>query len=171
MKVFMSSFLFLFVIVSKGQVKENPPVSNLPSSLIGLSITGHAYPDSALGDVHKSFMVRYGVSKSLQLELQGFYDTYILSERFRSSVLAKVYLNERLYLFGGIEAEIATENAGVGQTPYRIGFVTGLGYDVDPNLMIELKANIQMNNPSMGAFGEKHVVMPAALTLGSKWKF
>ena len=171
MKILVHSFLFLFVIVSKGQTIEEPPVTNLPSSLTGLSITGHAYPASAIGDVHKSFMVQYGVSKSLQLELQGFYDTYILSERFRSSVLAKVYLNKRLYLLGGLEAEIATENAGVGQTPYRIGFVTGIGYDVDPNLMIELKANVQFNNPSIGAFGEKHVVMPAALTIGSKWKF
>ena len=171
MKILVHSFLFLFVIVSKGQTIEEPPATNLPSSLTGLSITGHAYPASAIGDVHKSFMVQYGVSKSLQLELQGFYDTYILSERFRSSVLAKVYLNERLYLLGGLEAEIATENAGVGQTPYRIGFVTGIGYDVDPNLMIELKANVQFNNPSIGAFGEKHVVTPAALTIGSKWKF
>ena len=171
MKIIVHSFLFLFVIVSKGQTIEEPPVTNLPSSLTGLSIAGHAYPASAIGDVHKSFMVQYGVSKSLQLELQGFYDTYILSERFRSSVLAKVYLNKRLYLLGGLEAEIATENAGVGQTPYRIGFVTGIGYDVDPNLMIELKANVQFNNPSIGAFGEKHVVTPAALTIGSKWKF
>ncbi|TDS14416.1 hypothetical protein DFQ03_2503 [Maribacter caenipelagi] len=171
MKVLVRSFLFMFVIIAKGQTIEEPPVSNLPSSLTGLSVTGHAYPASAIGDVHKSFMVQYGVSKSMQLELQGFYDRYILSERFRSSLLAKVYLNERLYLLGGVEAEIATENTEVGQSPYRIGFVTGLGYDVDPNLIIELKANIQLNNPSMGAFGEKHVVMPAALTLGSKWKF
>ena len=72
MKVLVHSFLFLFVIVSKGQTIEEPPVTYLPSSLTGLSITGHAYPTSAIGDVHKSFMVQYGVSKSLQLELQGF---------------------------------------------------------------------------------------------------
>ncbi|MGB2761456.1 MAG: hypothetical protein WBC58_15965 [Maribacter stanieri] len=171
MKVFMSSFLFLFVIVSKGQVKENPPISNLPSSLIGLSITGHAYPDSAFGDVHKSLLVQYGLSKSTKIELQGFYDTYLLTERFRSSLLAKVYLSERLYVIGGLEAEVATENAGIGSTPYRLGFVAGLGYDVDQNLMIEVKANIQLNDPNFGAYGEKHVVMPAAFVLGSKWKF
>lgn len=101
MKVLVHSFLFLFVIVSKGQEVEEPPITNLPSSLTGLSIIGHAYPASAIGDVHKSFMVQYGVSKSFQLELQSFYDTYILSERFRSSVLAKVYMNKRLYLLGG----------------------------------------------------------------------
>ncbi|WP_300023393.1 hypothetical protein [uncultured Maribacter sp.] len=171
MKVLMHSFLFLFVIVSKGQTKEEPPVTNLPSSLSGLSITGHAYPISAIGDIHKSFMLQYGISKSFQLELQGFYDTYILSERFRSSVLAKVYLNKRLYLLGGVEAEIATENAGVGQTPYRLGFVAGAGYDVCENFMIELKSNVQLNQSTIGAFGETQFVMPSVYTIGSKLKF
>jgi len=171
MKVLVHSFLFLFVIVSKGQEVEEPPVTNLPSSLTGLSITGHAYPASAIGDVHKSFMVQYGVSKSFQLELQGFYDTYILSERFRSSVLAKVYMNKRLYLLGGLETGIATENAGVAQTPYRLGFIAGAGYDVSENLMIELKSNVQLNKSNIGALGETQVTMPSVYTIGSKWKF
>ena len=109
MKILVPSFLFLFSIVSNGQTIEEPSTSNLPSSLSGLSITGHAYPVSAIGDVHKSFMVQYGIFKSTQLELQGFYDTYILSERFRSSLLFKRYLNDRLYLLSGLEVEVATE--------------------------------------------------------------
>ncbi|WP_299324473.1 hypothetical protein [uncultured Maribacter sp.] len=109
MKILVLSFLFLFVIVSKGQTTEDEPVTNLPSSLTGISISGHAYPVSAFGDVHKFFMVQYGITSGIQLELQGFYDTYILSERSRSSLLGKFYLNEKLYLLSGLEVEVATE--------------------------------------------------------------
>jgi hypothetical protein len=171
MKILVQSFLFLFIIVSNGQTIEEPPASNLPSSLSGLSITGHAYPISAIGDVHKSFMVQYGIFKSTQLELQGFYDTYILSERFRSSLLFKRYLNDRLYLLTGLEVEVATEKKELLEAPYRLGFVAGTGYDVSENFMIELKSNVQLNKSTIGAFGETQVTMPSVYTIGSKWKF
>jgi len=96
---------------------------------------------------------------------------HILSERFRSSVLAKVYLNEKLYLLSGFEAEVATEKAGVGQTPYRLGFVAGAGYDINENFMIELKSNVQLNKSNIGAYGETQVTIPSVYTIGSKWKF
>lgn len=171
MKVLISCFLFFFVITSRGQTIEEPPVSVLPSSQKGLLITDHAYPIGATGDIHKSFMMQYGVTNSLKLELKGFYDTYILSERFRSSVLAKVYINEKLYLLSGLETEVATEKTGVEQTPYRLGFIAGAGYDVSENLIIELKSNVQLNKSNIGAFGETQVTMPSVYTIGSKWKF
>lgn len=171
MKILVQSFLFLFIIASNGQTIEEPPVSNLPSSLSGLSVTGHAYPISAIGDVHKSFMVQFGIFKSTQLELQGFYDTYILSERFRSSQLFKRYLNDRLYLLTGLEVEVATEKDELLNAPYRLGFVAGTGYDVSENFMIELKSNVQLNKSTIGAFGETQIAMPSVYTIGSKWKF
>ncbi|MBU2902841.1 hypothetical protein [Maribacter dokdonensis] len=171
MKVLVRSFLFMFVIVVNGQAIEEPPEKNQPSSLTGIAVTGHVYPVSAIGDVHKSFMVQYGVTKSLQLELQGFYDTYILSERFRSSLMVKYYLNKRLYLLSGLDAEIATENSEVGQAPYRLGFVAGMGYDVTENSMLEIKSSIQLNETGIGAFGETQIEMPSVYTIGSKWKF
>lgn len=171
MKIFVPSFLFLFSIVLYGQTIEEPPTSKLPSSLSGISITGHSYPVSAIGDVHKSFMVQYGIFKSTQLELQGFYDTYILSERFRSSLLFKRYLNDRLYLLSGLEVEVATEKNELMVAPYRLGFVVGTGYDVSENFMIELKSNVQLNKSTIGAFGETQVNMPSVYTIGSKWKF
>ncbi|MDF4204675.1 hypothetical protein PXD56_17020 [Maribacter sp. SA7] len=171
MKVLISGFLFFFVIASSGQTVEEPPVSGLQSSQKGFLITGHAYPTGATGDIHKSFMIQNGITKSLKLELQGFYDTYILSERFRSSVLTKVYLNEKLYLLSGLEAEVATEKAGVGQTSYRLGVVPGAGYDINENFMIELKSNVQLNKSNIGVYGETRLAMPSVYTIGSKWKF
>lgn len=171
MKVLVLSFLFMFVIIANGQTIEESSDKKLPSSLTGLSLTGHVYPIGATGDVYKSFMVQYGVTKSMQLELQGFYDTYILSERFRSSLLAKVYLNKKLYLLSGLDVEVATENAGFGPVPYRLGYVAGAGYDVTENFMIEIKSSIQLNNTDIGAFGETQVKMPSVYTFGSKLKF
>ena len=171
-KVLLSiSFAVIFRIIAIGQTTEESPPTKSPSSLIGLSISGHAYPISAIGDVHKSFMVQYGISKSTQFELQGFYDTYLLTERFRSSLIGKVYLNEKLYLLSGVEVEVATEDAGKVAVPYRLGFVAGSGYDISDNFMIEAKRNVQLNNSNIGAFGETLVKMPAVYTIGSKWKF
>ena len=171
MKVLVSGFLFFFVIASWGQTIEEPPVSGLQSSQKGFLITDHAYPTGATGDIHKSFMMQYGITKSLKLELQGFYDTYILSERFRSSLLFKRYLNDRLYLLSGLEVEVATEKDELLDAPYRLGFVAGTGYDVSENFMIELKSNVQLNKSTIGAFGETQVTMPSVYTIGSKWKF
>ena len=72
MKVLVCGYFFLNAIIAIGQTTEEPPSTNRLSSLNGLSISGHAYPVSAIGDVHKSFMVQYGIYKSTQIELQGF---------------------------------------------------------------------------------------------------
>tara|TARA_R110000782_G_scaffold169928_5_gene261741 strand:- start:785 stop:922 length:138 start_codon:yes stop_codon:yes gene_type:complete len=44
-------------------------------------------------------MIRYGISKAAYLELQGFFDTFLLPERFKINLVGKVYLNDKLYLF------------------------------------------------------------------------
>ncbi|MEP2277906.1 hypothetical protein [Maribacter sp.] len=96
---------------------------------------------------------------------------FILSERFRSSILAKVYLNEKLYLFSDLEAEVATEKAGVAQTPCRLDIVPGADYDINENFMIELKSNVQLNKSNFGMCGETKLAMATVYTIGSKRKF
>ena len=54
MKVFVVSIIFLCTFSIKGQTVEEPTTTTAPSSLIGLSFSGNAYPISAIGDVHKS---------------------------------------------------------------------------------------------------------------------
>jgi len=171
MKVFFVSIMFLCTFSIKGQTVEEPTTTTAPSSLIELSFSGNAYPISAIGDVHKSFMVQYGISKSTQLELQGFYDTYLLTERFRTNLVGKVYLNDKLYLFSGMEVEAETGSYSNFISPYRLGFVAGAGYDINENFMIEVKSNVQLNNSSIGVFGESLIGMPAVYTIGSKFKF
>ena len=70
-----------------------------------------------------------------------------------------------------MDVEVATEDAGTGLVPYRLGFVAGAGYDVSDNFMLEVKSNVQINKSSIGTFGETHVEMPTVYTIGSKWKF
>jgi hypothetical protein len=169
MKVLVISVLFYYPFIVFGQTVEEPLSKSTPLSK--LSIYGYAYPISAIGDVHKSFLVQYGFTKDFQVELQGFYDTYILTERFRSKLQGKIFLNENMYLLSGLEAEVATENVGNTPTPYRLGFVAGAGYNVNENFMLEVKSNIQLNNSKIGAFGEKFVKMPIWYSAGGKWKF
>lgn len=170
MKVFVVSIIFLCTFSIKGQTVEELPTT-LRSSLIGLSISGHAYPSFFNGENHKSFIVRYGISKATQIELQGFYDTYLLTERFRTNLVGKVYLNDKLYLFSGMEVEAETGSYSNFISPYRLGFVAGAGYDINENFMIEVKSNVQLNNSSIGVFGESLIGMPAVYTIGSKFKF
>ena len=161
MKVLVCGYLFLFVIITIGQTTEETSPTNSLSSLTGLSISGHAYPVSAIGDVHKSFMVKYGISKSTQIELQGFYDTYLLTESFRTNLVSKVYLNDKFYLFSGMELEAETGSYINVPGPYRLGFIAGTGYDISENFMIEVKSNVELNNSRIGVFGESLIEIPA----------
>jgi hypothetical protein len=136
-----------------------------------LSISGHAYPVSLNGDVHKSFIMQYGISKAIQIELQGFYDTYLLTERFRTNLEGKVYLNDKLYLFSGLDVEASTGGYGKVLSAYRLGFVASADYDVSDNFMIEVMSNVQLNNASNDVFGESLIEMQAIYTIGSKLKF
>tara|TARA_R110000823_G_scaffold136046_4_gene265400 strand:+ start:143 stop:376 length:234 start_codon:yes stop_codon:yes gene_type:complete len=72
MKVLVCGYLFLFVIIAFGQTTEETPPTNSLSSLTGLSISGHAYLVSAIGDVHKSFMIKYGILNLHKLNFKGF---------------------------------------------------------------------------------------------------
>jgi len=170
MKLLVGVLVVLFTTKMVAQTIEEQP-ETLPSSLLGLSISGHSYPVFLGGERHKNFSVVYGISKSTQLELQGFYDTYILSERFRSNLVGKVYLNNRLYLFSGMEAEVETAKFGSMPSPFRLGFVAGAGYDITKDFMIEVKSNIQVNDSNLGVYGESLIKMPAVYTFGSKFKF
>lgn len=171
MKRLPISFLFLNLSIAFGQIIEEPQPTN-PSSLFnGLSITGHAYPVSAIGNIHKSFEVDYELTKMSTIALRGFYDTYTLTERFRSSLLGKFYLNEKLYLLSGLDIEKATGNSIQKPKQHRIGFVVVAGYDVSDNFTIGMKGNYQLNDSNIGLFGETEIKMPAVHTIGGKWKF
>jgi hypothetical protein len=149
---------------------EKPSQSTNPS-LNAISISGQSYPIFLNGEEHSSFMVKYGISKSTQLELQGFYDTYLMSNRFRTCLVGKAYVNDKLYVFSGLDVEIDIAKYGQRSQAPRLGVVSGVGYDSNENFMLEAKSIIQLNNSKVGSYGESLVPMPSVFILGSKFKF
>ena len=172
MKVVVESVMVLSLICANviAQKIEDPPTTN-SSSFTSLSIAGNSYPIFLNREEHSSFTINYGISKQALLELQGFYNTYLLTNRVRTSLTGKVYLNDKLHLFSGLDLELEASKYGRPPQPYRLGSLMGAGYDVNDNLMFEAKSNIQLNNSKMGLYGESLIPMNSAFSLGSKIKF
>lgn len=165
-------FTFLFIISTLFGLKaqEEMPVDSPNQS--NFVINDFAYPRFMNEEEHSSFFLNYQLSRNSQIELQAFYDTYLLSNRFRNSLAFKQYLSDKFYLFAGleIEAEYVKMNL-IQKRPLRIGVISGFGYDVNSNFTMEAKSNIGINKSSMGVFGEPFIPMPQVYTLGGKIKF
>ncbi|MGB3150150.1 MAG: hypothetical protein WBB27_05760 [Maribacter sp.] len=95
-----------------------------------------------------------------------------MTNRFRTNLIGKWYGNENLHFFSGLEIEMETNKyQRLKQMPPRIGFFSGVGYDVNSNFMIKAGSNIQINSYPMGTYGEYFIPMPQVYTLGGKIKF
>ncbi len=149
-----------------------------PSS--GISVSGYAYPISALAAEHASFVINYPISNKLEAELQGFYNTYLFSNRLRLAALVKWNLSHRLFIFSGLESEFEMSKWNpemevapntLLMRPPRIGFISGVRYDVQENISLEAKMNLQVNDSPVGVYGEHRIPMPKVYTLGGKVKF
>lgn len=79
------------------------------------------------------------MSKATQIELHGVYDTYLLTERFRTNLVGKIYLNDKLYLLSRMEVKAETGNYDNVSSTYRLGFVASVGFTISENFMIEIK--------------------------------
>ncbi len=167
--VFFVSILFGQLLFS--QVVEEPIDEGMkPQNR--LFIGGRSYPIFLNNEEHSAFLIRYTISERLKLDLNGFYDTYLMTNRVRTNLKPKWYVNDNLYLFSGMEIEMeANKYAQLRPMPPRVGLISGVGYDINGNLTIEAKSNIQMNSSPMGAYGEYLVPMPQIYTLGGKLKF
>ena len=145
--------------------------SLLDDSLSKFETSGRSYPLFVDGEEHSSFLVSYLNSERLQIDLEGFYDTYMLANRFKTYVAAKYYLNDALYLFSGLDMEMDIDKYGGKPSAPRVGVVGGMGYEVNEQWMIEARSNIQSNTSKTGLFGESQRATPAVFTFGSKFKF
>ncbi|MFS4493991.1 hypothetical protein [Maribacter sp. 2308TA10-17] len=167
------ALLVIFLLFAAIMMGQDPPEPSPTVDEPKLTIDDFAYPRFMDKEEHASFMIRYQLTDNLQIELQSFYDTYLLSNRFRNSLALKRYLSKKLYLFAGVEVEIdfVKESKLLPKRPPRVGIISGMGYDVNRNFTIEAKSNIGLNQTSMGAFGEPFIAMPQVYTLGGKIKF
>lgn len=135
-----------------------------------MTLEGFSYPLS-FGEEHSSFLINYDMSNKLDIQSENFYDTYVLSNRYRTVLLGKFYPTERLYLFSGLELEREAEKYIFERLSPRVGFITGAGYEFQENIFIEARSNLQLNNSKMGSFGEPFIPTPRVHTLGGKFKF
>ena len=66
------------------------------------------------------------------------------------------------------ESELLNVDATSGQT--RIGFISGVEYQLMENILLDAKMDLQLNNVAIGTFGESRIRMPQVHTVGSKIK-
>ena len=167
-------FITLLLFCSIGSSQTNGLV-NEPKPTEGLKLESSGYPIFLGGEQHSSFLLSYSITNTMKADLNAFYDTYLLSNRFRANMLFKNYLDQNWYLFSGMEAEYSIKKypglESQKEVPPRIGVVSGIGYEVNKNFQVEARGNFQINNSSVGVFGEPLIPMPQVYTLKGKFKF
>ncbi len=133
-------------------------------------LVGRAYPTGALREIHASFLYEHSFSDTFVAELQGFYDTYALGNRFRAMALLKWKVHHKWSLLSGlhVESELTGFNKNKGHT--RVGFVSGVEYRLMENILLDAKIDFQLNNASIGAYGEPKIQMPQLYSVGGKIK-
>lgn len=160
---FVSILLVMTWAKSNGQVVENEPRSSLET---------FSYPLFLGHEQHSSMTFKYGINESLRVELQGFYDTYLLENRVRTALIFRQYVTKKLHVLFGGEAEIRLQNPTFDlKNAQRFSVTGGVGYDVDDNFLLEVKSNSQMGKSTIGPFGESIIPTPQLFTLGGKIKF
>jgi len=130
---------------------EIPPIDTEPK----LSLYAHSYPIGVNDEVFKNFRLDYMVSDKLGVQLQHFYSKFGTQEGTNTSFLFKWYLKKRLYLFAGPETEYGTNQATGELELLRVNLNFGVGYEVNPNMLLELGIHPGISPSATDAFGRK----------------
>lgn len=147
-------FLILFgLLMPKSLAQsllESPPVmANKPR----LSLYAHSYPMGLNDENFKNFRLDYGLTDKLGLQLQYFYSKYGTYEGVNTSLLFKWYVKKNLYLFAGPEVEFGTNQATGQFEPLRVNLNFGVGYEVNPDMLLELGIHPEIGPPATDAYG------------------
>ena len=91
------------------------------------TLESYGYSGFTNSEEHSQFIAKYRLGHKFLAQLEGAYDTYIISDRFRVSLLGKFNVTEKLYLFSGADIEAATNTSqGFEKLPPRIGILYGI---------------------------------------------
>lgn len=112
------------------------------------SLSAISFPKGMNGEEYRQFGLSYPISQKLTAQVGGIYDKNISSELINSSFMFKWYVKEKLYLFAGLENVYETNIFTDGQYIIRTNFNFGVGYDVNPNFLLELGYHQQINQPN-----------------------
>ncbi len=159
-------FWLLFSIVINSQ-EQKEMETQFPVAFSGLTISDFAYPIVWWSsEQHANFKFSHRVNKNIFLEWQGEYDTYLIADVFKTPLLTKIYITDRLYLYTGIELEMERDKLQIDLPPPQFKFKNGWGYDIKSNFSLEVEHDLHFNKSVYGAYGT-----PSLLSLHGKFKF
>lgn len=163
----LSGFLLSFLLMVQVHGQDTIPLTNVPEKVTNkLATTGFSYPTFINGEIHSEFSVAYPINEKFETELQGFYDTYLLANVTRFDIRGKYYVTEKLYSFAGMGLELEQSKiSGVLPQP-RLFILSGVGYDFNNSLNLELKHEMMLNNVNPGFYG-----IPNSFSANGKFKF
>ncbi|MGB6151001.1 MAG: hypothetical protein WBG48_03330 [Pricia sp.] len=166
----MNHFFYLFIgFMLAPQIYGQDTISfiDVPEkSPNKISTSGFSYPMFINGEIHSEFAVAYPINEKLEAELQGFYDTYILANVTRFVLRGKYYVTKKLYSFAGMAAELEQSKRDGSLLPPRFFLQSGMGYDVNEKINLELKHEVQFNKADPGIYG-----IPSSFSARGKYKF
>ncbi|MEM6813033.1 MAG: hypothetical protein AAF600_01410 [Bacteroidota bacterium] len=166
-KVVIVLVFFLSWFAPINAQEEEPVNSNGLPLKSRLTINDFAYPLAPnSSEQHSNFIVSYEGSQNFFLELQGFYDSYLLADVFRIPIRAKLYVSDKFYLFSGVEVESERDKLQIDLPPPQLKYKNGFGYDVKNSLMLEFEHDLHFNKSVHGVYGT-----PSLFSLKGKYRF
>lgn len=152
----MKNYLFilclvLFATTAFSQISTCNVTNDLDAEK-SFSLNAISYPIGLNGGDYRQLRLSYPILQGLSGQFNFIYDKSISSEIINSSFMFKWYLKEKLYLFAGLENEYETNMFTDGQYIIRSNFNFGVGYDVNPNFLLEFGYHQQINQPTEGLF-------------------
>lgn len=166
-KVALNLFIVLFFIMKIQAQEERVDTNGIVMSKSKLVIEDFAYPLNLVNrEQHSNFKFSYQVKPKFFVEIQGFYDTYLVSDIFKMSITAKFYSTEKLYLFSGVEIESESDKMLLNLPPAQLKIKNGMGYDVKQNFFLQVEHDLHFNKSNIGAYGT-----PSLFYLSGKYKF
>jgi len=166
-KIILLSYLNLFVVCVFGQEKKISGDSiEILKSKLTISDFAHIRPFGTF-EQHSSFIIKYNINSKLSLELGGNFDTYMLADVFKGSIIGRKYVSKKLNLFSGIEMEMQKEvlNSNSLMKP-QFRSKNGMSFDVNNNFQLQIEHDLNFNRSNVGIYS-----FPELLSLKGKIKF
>lgn len=146
-------FYIFFAPISIGQEhQEAPPLTNTNLNA-RLSQYRIDYPIGVNGETFFNGAAEYQISRKLSAQLESFYAKFGTHEQINSNISFKWYVQETLYLFAGTETQYDRNQVTGELELLRVNLNLGVGYEVNPDVLLELGYHPQISNPKTDSFG------------------
>ena len=158
--------IFLMQVVRGQSVNASPQPQELP-----IYIEGFNYPKFDKLSYYAWFRLNVPLEEGTEISIGGEHYRNYLADRFNIPIQLKHYLGEKTYAVGGYQWEWDLYNKGKGKPntrPLQEAFF-GVGYDVQPNMVLDIKMVQPMIKPEFYKVGLEGV--KTRLELGTKLKF